>query len=79
MYIEYVPLTVRQQLFQEWPALMYIFVVSHGQDRRVCRQQLPEYFDITSSSIESVVPIYLLDDNERARFDTYRRGRSQHD
>jgi len=45
----------------------------------VCRQKLPEYFDITSSSIESVVPIYLLEDNERARFDTYRRGRSQHD
>jgi len=48
------------------------------QVESVCHQKIPEIFEITPTPIEAVVPVYLLDDNQRARFDTY-RSRSRHD
>jgi len=48
------------------------------QTDNICHQELPEFFNITPTSIEAVVPFYLKDNSERTSFDEY-RGRSRHE
>lgn len=38
----------------------------------ICQQPLPDLFAITPTAVEAVVPVYLTDDNERARLGKYR-------
>ena len=38
----------------------------------ICQRELPEFFAITPTAIEAVVPVYLTDNNERARLGKYR-------
>jgi len=38
----------------------------------ICQQKLPELFDLTPTSVNTVVPMYLKDQNERTSFNEYR-------
>lgn len=44
------------------------------QTDAVCAGGFPEVFGITPASIESVVPVYLGHDDQRARYDAYRQS-----
>ena len=38
----------------------------------ICQHALPDFFDLTPTAIDAVVPVYLTDNNERARLGKYR-------
>jgi len=44
----------------------------------ICQHELPDFFDITPTAIEAVVPVYLTDNNERARLGKYREKHVEH-